>query len=80
MDRTHCRRVRSISLPHPITTLTLSTSSQHDLHVRSMGGPRPVDRVESAETASTDRTRPVKVETTSDQEELAQKTSNRDAT
>jgi hypothetical protein len=44
-----------------------------------MGGPRPVDRVESVVTASTDRTRPVKAETTSDQEELAQITPNRDA-
>jgi hypothetical protein len=61
-------------------TLTLSDSGQHDLRVRSMGGPRPVDRVETAVTTSTDRTRPVKAETTFDQEEMAQKTSNRDAT
>jgi hypothetical protein len=45
-----------------------------------MGGPRPVDRVESAVTASTDRTRLIKAETASDQEEMAQKTSNCDAT
>jgi hypothetical protein len=45
-----------------------------------MGGPRPVDCVESTMTANTDRTRPVKVETTSDQEELAQITPNHDAT
>jgi hypothetical protein len=61
-------------------TLTLSDSGQHDLRIRSMGGPRLVDRIESAVTASTDRTRPVKAETASDQEEMAQKTSNRDAT
>jgi hypothetical protein len=36
-----------------------------------MGGPRPVDRVESAVTTSTDRTRLVKAETASDQEEFA---------
>jgi hypothetical protein len=45
-----------------------------------MGGPHLVDRIEYAVTASTDRTRPVKAETASDQEEKAQKTSNRDAT
>jgi hypothetical protein len=61
-------------------TLSLSESGQHDLRVWSMGGPRPVDRVESAVTASTDRTRPVKAETASDQEELAQITPNHDAT
>jgi hypothetical protein len=61
-------------------TLLLSVSGQHDLRVRSMGGSRPVDRVESVVTASTDRMRPVKAETTSNQEELAQITPNRDAT
>jgi hypothetical protein len=45
-----------------------------------MGGPRPVDRIESAVTASIDWMRPVKAETASDQEEMAQKTSNHDAT
>jgi hypothetical protein len=80
MDRTHRRRVRSISLPHPITILTLSDSGQHDLRVRSMGGPRSVDRIESAVTASTDRTHPVKAETVSSREEMDQKTSNRDST
>jgi hypothetical protein len=45
-----------------------------------MGGLRPVDRVESVVTTSTGRTRPVKAETASDQEELAQITLNRDAT
>jgi hypothetical protein len=61
-------------------TLTLSDSGQHDLRVWSMGGPRLIDHVESAMTASTDRTRPVKAEAMSDQEVKAQKTSNRDAT
>jgi hypothetical protein len=61
-------------------TLLLSDFGQHDLRVRSMGGPRSIDHVESVVTASTDRTRLVKAETTFDQEELAQKTSNRDAT
>jgi hypothetical protein len=61
-------------------TLSLFDSGQHDLRIRSMGGPCLVDRVESAVTASTDRTHPVKAETVSDQEELAQKTSNHDAT
>jgi hypothetical protein len=45
-----------------------------------MEGTRLVDRIESAVTASTDRTRPVKAETASDQEEMAQKTLNRDVT
>jgi hypothetical protein len=36
-----------------------------------MGGPRPVDRIESTVTASTDRTRPVKAETVSGREEMA---------
>jgi hypothetical protein len=45
-----------------------------------MGGPRPVDRIDSAMTSSTDRTRPVKAETASGQEEMAQKTLNHDAT
>jgi hypothetical protein len=44
-----------------------------------MGGPRLVKRVESAVTASTDQTRPIKAKTASDQEELTQKTLNRDA-
>jgi hypothetical protein len=45
-----------------------------------MGGPRLVDHIESTVTASTDQTRPIKAETASDQEEMAQKTLNRDAT
>jgi hypothetical protein len=61
-------------------TLSLSVSGQHDLRIRSMGGPRPVDHVESAVTISTDRMHLAKAETASDQEELAQITSNRDAT
>jgi hypothetical protein len=51
----------------PIRSLTLCDTCQHDQHVRSSGGPRPVDRVETAVTASTDRTRPVKAETASGQ-------------
>jgi hypothetical protein len=61
-------------------TLTLSDSGQHDLRVRSMGEPRPVDHIDSVVTASTDRTRPVKAETASGREEKAQKTLNHDAT
>jgi hypothetical protein len=63
-----------------MTALTLSDSGQHDLRVRSMGEPRPVDRIDSAVTASTDRTCPVKAETASGREKRAQTTSNRDAT
>jgi hypothetical protein len=61
-------------------TLLLSVSGQHDLRVRSMGGPRPVDHVESTMTVSTDQTRPIKAETACDQEELAQITPNHDTT
>jgi hypothetical protein len=45
-----------------------------------MGGPHPVDRVESAMTANTDQTCLVKAEIASDQEELAQITLNHVAT
>jgi hypothetical protein len=45
-----------------------------------MGGPRPVDRIESAVTANTDRMHPIKAETASGRKEMAQTTLNRDAT